>query len=686
MNFAPQVIIVMSKIYTAVLALFISATCFAQEDSVNIKSLGEVFVTTGQYKPQSVKNSVYQVRVISQEQIKRQAPAKLQDVLNNQLNIRFAQDPATGGSDISMMGLSGQNVKILIDGVPVIGRQGTSNEINVNQIDVNTVERIEIIEGPMSVMYGADALAGVINIITKKSLKEKYSVQTRIQEETVGDEYGSGKGIHNQFLGASATYKKWYASGGIGHNLFNGWKDTATGRELVWHKKDQITGNAVLGYRNEKLNVYYRLDGLDEIITNPANISGNQPAIDQDYMTNRLMQQIQATYQFHSALTASALASYTHFTRQVYSTLYYPNGDKRLAPAGYQSLSTVNGFNFRGNVVYKLSSNISFQPGVDINLESGEGERVKEGVQRIDDYAFYITSEITPNKNISIRPGLRFIHNSFYDAPPVIPAINTRFNLGHGWDMRLAYAYGFRAPSIRELYFDFFDASHSIKGNQNLQAEHSHSYTGSLTWSRKQYKNTKLKFTLNGFYNDVSNMIDYITDANDPSVTTYGNIAVYKTTGGTLNAQLICHNLDAQLGFGYTGRYNQYATADKDLPEFKWSPEITSIIAYSFPKIGLDLNLYYKLTGKLPYYQAVTNNGQTEIQLIETEGYQWADFTVNKRIASMFTISGGVRNLFDVTAVNNVATGGVHSNNSSRPIGYGRSYFLGLAFNWAKAK
>ena len=65
---------------------------------------------------------------------------------------------------MTMMGLKGQNVKILIDGMPIIGRQGTSNEININQVDINTIERIEIVEGPMSVVYGADALAGVIFI------------------------------------------------------------------------------------------------------------------------------------------------------------------------------------------------------------------------------------------------------------------------------------------------------------------------------------------------------------------------------------------------------------------------------------------------------------------------------------------------------------------------------------------
>ena len=74
-------------------------------------------------------------------------------------------------------------------------------------------------------------------------------------------------------------------------------------------------------------------------------------------------------------------------------------------------------------------------------------------------------------KNINIRPGLRFINNSVYDAPPVIPSINTKFVLSKDLDLRLAYARGFRSPSLRELYFNFFDANHQIIGNPDLKAE-----------------------------------------------------------------------------------------------------------------------------------------------------------------------------------------------------------------------
>lgn len=677
----------MNKFYLLIpVLLATTGTISAQEDTTRTKELSQV-VVTGQYKPQSVKNSVYQVRVISNEQIRKQSPAKLQDVLSNQLNIRFSQDLATGGSNISMLGLAGQNVKILIDGVPMIGRQGTSNEININQVEVNSIERIEIIEGPMSVVYGADALAGVINIITKKPKDQTLSVNARLQEETVGKEYGIKQGIHNQYVGLSGNYKRWYASGGIGRNLFNGWKDTAVGRELEWHKKDQIVGNALLGYRTDKLDIYYRMDGLDEIITNPANLpGGSQPAIDQDYITDRLMQQIQASYLFSTKLSANLLGSYTHFTRQVYSTLYYPNGDVRVATApGLQSISTFNGLTVRGSVVYRPGNIVSFQPGIDVNAESGDGERIKIGTQRITDYAFFLTSEITPSSKVNIRPGIRFIKNSVYDAPPVIPSINMKFSLAKDLDLRLAYARGFRAPSLRELYYDFFDANHSIKGNPDLQSEHSNSYTGSLTWNTLRTSELTFKTVLSGFLNNVSNMIGFAGDANNPAITTYVNIAKYKSRGVSLTGNLNYKNLEASLGFGYTGRFNDYSTVDKELPSFKWSAEINSIISYSVPKIGMGLNLYYKFTGKLPYYQEATVNNQDVIRLVETKGYHWADLTVNKKLLNVLTLNAGIRNLFDVTSVTSTAiASGVHASTGPSPIGSGRSYFLGLAFNWTK--
>jgi len=650
------------------------------------QAMDEVMVTTGQYRAQSVKQSVYQVRVITAEQIRRMAPARLQDIFNTQLNIRFSQDLSTGGANINMLGLSGQNVKILLDGMPMTGRQGTSNEININQIEVNSIERIEIVEGPMSVIYGADALAGVINIITKKTTAASYAVDAKVLEESVGKEYGIKQGIHNQYVGASAQYRNWYINGGIGRNLFNGWKDTATGRELIWHKKDQIAGNATVGYRSERLTVFYRLDGLDEIITNPADFPANstEPAQDQEYMTGRLMQQLQATYRAGDRLFLNTAASYTHFTRQVYATLYYRDGDVRANPAaGAQSTAAFNGFTFRTSAVYQPSAVIAFQPGIDINTEQGNGDRMKAGQQHIEDYAFFLTTEITPNAWLNLRPGVRVIKNSVYDAPPAVPSLNARLALTEKLDLRLAYARGYRAPSLRELYYDFFDASHSIEGNPGLKAEHSNSFTGSVNWRWINRSGLKLNTLFNGFYNKVNNMISFATSPGNAAVTTYLNIDQFKSKGATLTNELLLKELTINLGLGYTGRYNSYVLQDAGLNKYNWSGEVTGLISKNFSKIGLTANLNYKYTGRLPYYQQVTAGNNEELRLVQTNGYHWADCSLNKKLGKWLLLNAGVRNVFDVTAVDNSAVGGgAHSTSGPKPVGYGRSYFLGLVFNW----
>lgn len=168
--------------------LFASSLSFAQTnnaesawDSLRIKALEEV-VVTGQYEPQSIKNSVYRVRTITHEQIRLRASTSVENILNTQLGMRFSNDLTLGESDIQLMGMSGQNVKVLVDGIPLVDRGATKQSLS--QIDVNNIDRIEVVEGPMSVTYGTDALAGVINIITNKKLSDdNLLITARIQEE-----------------------------------------------------------------------------------------------------------------------------------------------------------------------------------------------------------------------------------------------------------------------------------------------------------------------------------------------------------------------------------------------------------------------------------------------------------------------------------------------------------------------
>lgn len=99
------------------------------------------------------------------------------------MNVRLSQDGALG-TGMSLQGLSGENVKILIDGVPVIGR--LNGVIDLTQVNLQQAKQVEVIEGPMSVIYGSNALAGVINIIPKDNTGNRSSANASAYTESVG--------------------------------------------------------------------------------------------------------------------------------------------------------------------------------------------------------------------------------------------------------------------------------------------------------------------------------------------------------------------------------------------------------------------------------------------------------------------------------------------------------------------
>lgn len=674
----------MKNIFIGVIALLATAPLLAQ-DSLKTYDLKEV-VVTGQYEPQSISRSVYQVRVIPQERIQSKGATNLQDLLNTELNFRFSQDLALGTASVTMNGLPGQYVKVLLDGVPVIGKSA-GNEINLNQININSVERVEIVEGPMAVAYGADAMAGVINIITKKIPESKLDVQAKIQEESVGSEYGSDEGIHNRYVAAGYVWKSWFGRVEIGHNDFDGWKGDITGREKLWHPKTQWLGAVTAGIKRDKFHANYRLDALDEEIYNPGEFQGNQ-ALDQRYITRRFMHQLQGGVDFTNNFSYDGAFAYTDYSRRTQSVnVDKATGNETLSLGeGQQDVTSFTGFTARGTFQYKISEQLSLQPGYDVNIESGEGGRLKEGTHTIRDRALFVSAEYTPRAFVSIRPGVRFLHNSQYDAPPLIASINTKFDLSSKVDLRVSYGRGFRAPSLRELYFDFFDASHAIEGNPDLEPEHSNSVNAQLNWRSIQNGKLTMSQSANAFFNDIDNMIAMGYKPGNNVVTTYINVAHFKSQGVVLSNKLAYDQLTFVAGFSYTGRYNDFEEENSSLPEFVWSPEANASASYTFRKIGLTANVFYKYTGKLPYYEAAVVNNEDVVRLAKMDDFQWTDVSVQKKFLRYLELTLGARNVFDVINIRNstLNTGSAHSGGSTASVTYGRSYFAALNFQLSK--
>src|SRR5690606_19134589 len=109
----------------------------AQTDSAIFENLDEV-VVTGQYKAQSLKNSVYQVRIINSKRIHLSGANNIQQVLSKQLGFRFSNDNTLGITDVKLNGVGGSNVKILMDAVPMVDRY--DQRVSLFQFDINNVD------------------------------------------------------------------------------------------------------------------------------------------------------------------------------------------------------------------------------------------------------------------------------------------------------------------------------------------------------------------------------------------------------------------------------------------------------------------------------------------------------------------------------------------------------------------
>ena len=632
-------------------------------------------VITGQYQPQSAKNAVYKVRSISSERIAAQNANSIHDVLSNELNIRISRDNATGRSNISLQGLSAQYVKVLVDGVPLVGKGGVSNDVDLGQIDIQQVERFEIVEGPMAVNYGADALAGVINIITKKDIEGKMDLKLNLQTETAGDEYKLfDQGIYSPSVNLGyKPAKNWYTQVSGRYYRFGGWQGRAEGREKEWHPKEQLFGGWLTRYSKGNWEVYYRLDVMDELITNlgpERNLDNKEPrATDEEYNALRFNHQVQSDLSLGKS-SLNSVFSYTDYERLATNyERFLDSGQERRLANGNDTIYYRNFFTRNTLSNFLSTGKRSFQAGIESTHETSGGSTLSSGDKHLTNVAMFLSGEFVFN-SLKVRPGIRYSYNSLFETIPT-PSINFFYSLSEHTQFRWSYGRGFRAPSIRELFHEFIDSNHNILGNDELTPEDSHNFNFDVTHN---LKNLPIELTLSGFYNEINDGIVLLTPEGN-SATTYFNLTKNKTHGGNLRGSYKKGPLNASVGISHTGRY-QFLRNEPDVPDFVYASEFLARAQYNFTSIATHLSAFYKYTGPLSRYQLI----QDDPQLTKQDGYHTLDANASRSFGNI-KLAIGVRNALDVTSINTSGgSGGAHSGGDGVPIGFGRSYFLSINY------
>ncbi|HVK97645.1 MAG TPA: TonB-dependent receptor, partial [Flavisolibacter sp.] len=178
----------MKRIFV-VAAIITSSITFAQEDTA---TLNEVVVTANKIA-QKQNQTGKVVTVISREELSRSIGRTLPDILNRQagLTVLGSQNNLGTNQDVFLQGASSGKTLILIDGIPAYDPSTISTAFDINHFNVENIERVEIVRGAMSTLYGSDAVAGVINIITRKSAKKPLSIYSTL----AGGSFGTFKGV-----------------------------------------------------------------------------------------------------------------------------------------------------------------------------------------------------------------------------------------------------------------------------------------------------------------------------------------------------------------------------------------------------------------------------------------------------------------------------------------------------------
>jgi outer membrane receptor for ferrienterochelin and colicins len=642
------------------------------QNDVNLKDV----VVTGQFEANTAQKAVQQIRVIDRKRIEQQGAVNLRDVLTNELNVRISQDGVLG-SQMSMMGVSGQNVKILIDGVPVIGR--LDGNIDISQINLNNIERIEIIEGPMSVIYGTDALGGVINLITKKPTNKQYNISINSYLETVG--------TYNFDANVGFKYKSFAVSASGGRNYFNGFS-TVTGdtiRAQQWKPREQLFGDIQLTYKYKKQSHRLSVQAFNETLIakgNPSITPYSVTAFDNYFVTNRMNYSLYSDFYFNNKASLNLINSYSTYERR--SDSYIKNlvtGSQQLTPNPEDHDTTTFGLLLMRSTYTTHNTTIfNSQMGYDINYETGTGEKLKDGRQAIGDYAVFYIAEVKPINKLTLNQGVRFIYNTSYGAP-VIPSFNIKYDLTKAITFRGSYAQGFRAPSLKELYLYFVDVNHNIVGNENLKAETSHNFLASVTHI-KEYKKLSSKTDVSGFYNNISNMINLVAIDQAANLYTYRNIEEYKTQGINITNTTKYKNISTTLGYSYTGRYNLLDSVES-VPTFSYTNEVRANVTYSITKTKTDISLFFKYNGTLPGYAM---NADSSIYQTKIQAYNMFDASVTQTLfKGLVQLTVGAKNLANVTSIAYNTTASAHSSGAGNmPIAMGRYFFTSIRINIEK--
>jgi outer membrane receptor for ferrienterochelin and colicins len=453
----------------------------------------EVTVTSGSRIEELEQSSPVKVEAVTREQMLATGYERVSDVLSEipGVVIRGGSTAGVGGEQIQ--GIDSRQVAVLQDGLPIVGARGIKRgALNLNRQSVARLDRVEVVKGAASPLYGADALGGVINMISREPT-EPLQANLNFSGGTLGSFDGRGD-IGTQwrdltvFLDLERHQQNAY--GLVPSSPFSVGPDWRR-NDIFFKTRYWFDPRFALGF---SANAYHnREEGLNAGETGPVqgvyNDSIQNYAIVADALpTNTTTLQLRAysaRYDENSRLDSvggepmpPALANLNQRYRRLDGTLSRQMGTRNLLQVGYEWIQD------------------RYQ-GANRVLGDNAG-------QQITDNEIWLQDRVQLSRYATLTLGGRITSHSLFGTRAV-PKTGLVVRLNDSWTLRGSFGQGFRAPDLGQLYYRFANPAsfYQVIGNPTLQPETSRSLSAGVHFSRQRFR-----FAMNLFRNDVRNLID----------------------------------------------------------------------------------------------------------------------------------------------------------------------------------
>ncbi|MDR0657894.1 MAG: TonB-dependent receptor [Mediterranea sp.] len=595
---------------------------FAQESSEKGKSDLSVnlnpVVVTGTGTHQRLKNTPAPVEVITSNDLKKAGITDFQQAMTMMVpSLSFSTNSM--GSYLMMNGLSNRYVLILINGKKLIG--DTSDNIDLSRIDMNRVRRIEILNGAASSLYGSDAMAGVINIITDEP-KDIIRASSNTRYEKYGQFSQSvNVDINKGKFGSYTSYK---------HEQSDGWQLSPleyTNSETL--ETTPTLDRAVNGFHSnvfnqkftfapsDKLSFYANGGYYWKLTDRPGTQDGIEGGTTYDLHYESYNFGLGGRYKLNNRSSISLDLTSDNYN-QNYKYIR-ESGDFKIGDYNKTKKQKLYDGDLKG--IFRFTDNSTTVFG--LNYRSEGLDRPSAGVDKsVYTAAAYGQHEVKLWDHFTGIAGLRY---DYYETAKgnLSPKVALMYSVSN-LNVRGTYSRGFRVPSLYDMYYYLFKTSTLTAPNTGLKPESSNYFSLNMEYTTKNFN-----FSVTGYLNYIDDMINAKNEKfadMDPAVagaikekakedlgmtdSEVKKLTTYKTNRnldeGIVRGVNVSTSANLGAGFSVSGNY-AYASAKGKDAEGTWTPinrairhsgTIAGNYAYDFTNCRMNINLNGRFQSK----------------------------------------------------------------------------------------